>query len=118
MGNGEEAAERLRYLEAIDRITVAMSSTEDVDACVRAVADEMLDVFACERVAVLRPYFPNAASWTFLTLRSRDGEVSRPAPTRPIDEATGALFERVVAAGKTEVAWARREEAPAVCAAI
>ena len=59
-----ELQANLRYFENMDRVNRAIQGSNDLDTMMRDVLDTVLSIFDCDRVYLLYPCDPEAASWT------------------------------------------------------
>ena len=67
----EDRHAHLWFLESMDRINRAMQGTNDVEQMMSDVLDVTLSIFASDRVWVLYPCDPEAASWRMVVARTR-----------------------------------------------
>lgn len=62
-----------RFVRALARINDAITEATTIDEMFVSVLDEMLDIFDCERAALLYPCDPEAPTWSVPMVRYRPG---------------------------------------------
>jgi PAS domain S-box-containing protein len=62
-----------RFVRALARINNAITEASNIDEMFTSVLDEMLDIFDCERAALLYPCDPEAPTWSVPMARWRPG---------------------------------------------
>ena len=67
----EERAAHLWFLECMDRVNRAMQGTNDLEQMMSDVLAAVLEVFGCDRVRLVYPCDPEAASWQTLMEHTR-----------------------------------------------
>jgi PAS domain S-box-containing protein/putative nucleotidyltransferase with HDIG domain len=63
--------DHLNFLESLDRINRAMQKADGLDQMMSDVLDEALDIFDCDRAALVNPCDPESATWSVLMERTR-----------------------------------------------
>jgi PAS domain S-box-containing protein len=63
----------LYFLESLDRVNRAIQGADDLQIMLGEVLEEVLDIFACDRVGLVVPCDPEAESWRVMVQRARPG---------------------------------------------
>ncbi|MEJ2345256.1 MAG: PAS domain S-box protein [Gammaproteobacteria bacterium] len=103
---GFKQAERERqqyaeFLANMDRVSRAMQQKTDLDEMMSAVLDEVLDILACDRAALVYPCDPGSAAWMVCMERTRaeyPGILS-PDVEIPTEAEAAAVFRAVLDSG-------------------
>jgi hypothetical protein len=53
----------VRFLESLDRVSQALQGTNDFEAMMRAVLEEVRSIFGCDRAWLVYPCEPQAPAW-------------------------------------------------------
>jgi PAS domain S-box-containing protein len=88
-----ERADRLRFVESMDRVNRAIQGTNDLNQMMSDTLDEVLSIFGCDRAFLLYPCDPDSSTWAVPMERSRPeypgvGAQSHPMPMDPKVAAT------------------------------
>ena len=88
------AAADLRFLDAMELVARALRQSSDLEEMLRAVLDQILEIFACDRAWLLHPCDPEAAEWGVPMERAREGwpGAFRLGMRVPTDEDAAAVF--------------------------
>lgn len=91
-----------RYFRDMDRIAGVLSKGKDIDATIRALSAEILDIFQTDRAWLLYPCDPTAASWK-VPVETTTPEYPGVFATEediPMDAASAAVFASALASAK------------------
>lgn len=66
-----ERADRLRFVESMDRVNRAIQGTNDLEQMMSDVLDEMLSILECDRAFLLYPCDPDSPTWAVPMERTR-----------------------------------------------
>jgi hypothetical protein len=66
-----ERADRLRFVESMDRVNRAIQGTNDLEQMMRDTLDEVLSIFECDRAFLFYPCDPDSPTWAVPMERSR-----------------------------------------------
>jgi PAS domain S-box-containing protein len=69
----QERLNHLHFLESLDRVNRAIQGAGDLHAMLGDVLQEVLAIFACDRVGLVNPCDPNVESWQVMAQRARPG---------------------------------------------
>ncbi|MGD8592019.1 MAG: EAL domain-containing protein [Gammaproteobacteria bacterium] len=105
--NGRKKLEELQrreqcYFRDMDRIAGVLCSGKDIDATIHALVAEMLNIFQADRVWLLYPCDPTAATWK-VPVEAASPEypgVFATGQNEPMDAAAAAVFESALASAE------------------
>jgi PAS domain S-box-containing protein len=69
----QDRLNHLHFLESLDRVNRAIQGADDLQVMLGEVLQEVLDIFACDRVGLVLPCDPEAESWRVMVQRARPG---------------------------------------------
>ncbi|MDX9952202.1 MAG: PAS domain-containing protein, partial [Methylophilaceae bacterium] len=67
----QDRQQHAQFLAHMDRVNRAIQGTNDMDAMMASVLDEVLDIFGCDRAFLLYPCDPAAPTWSVPMERTR-----------------------------------------------
>lgn len=67
----QDRQQHAQFLAHMDRVNRAIQGTNDMDAMMASVLDEVLDIFGCDRAFLLYPCDPESPTWTVPMERTR-----------------------------------------------